>query len=314
MRLRHIEMFNALMMTGSVSGAAKLMNVSQPAVSRMLLHAEMQLGFQLFQRIRNRLLPTPEAMALYPHVERVFADLDEVQRLSATLKGGRGAKELRVASILTLGHEVIPRAMKIFSAKFPDTSVVIKTLHSPQMLSALVLQEADVGFLYGPISHPALQMESVGQAQIVCVAAKGMIPGAQKKSSISLQALANMRVIGVESSQTLGITVNQACREAGILLSTPITVQTYHAALALARHGLGVALVDSCTALSADPQHVDVAALEPAIPVSVLAARPAAKPSSVTVRAFTKAVQQVLAEALAAKSPPSRSKELARAP
>jgi len=315
MRLRHIEMFNALMMTGSVSGAAKLMNVSQPAVSRMLLHAEMQLGFQLFQRIRNRLLPTPEAMALYPHVERVFADLDEVQRLSATLKSGRGAKELRVASILTLGHEVIPRAMKIFSAKFPDTSVVIKTLHSPQMLSALVLQEADVGFLYGPISHPALQMESVGQAQIVCVAAKGMIPGrTPKKPSISLQALANMRVIGVESSQTLGITVSQACREAGILLSTPITVQTYHAALALARHGLGVALVDSCTALSADPQHVDVATLEPPIPVSVLAARPAAKPFSVTVRAFTKAVQQVLAEALAAKSPAVRSKELARAP
>lgn len=295
MRLRHIEMFNALMTTGSVSGAARLLNVSQPAVSRMLQHAEMQLAFSLFQRVRNRLLPTPEAMALYPHVERVFAALDEVQRLSATLRGGQGVKELRVASILTLGHEVIPRAMKVFCAKYPDVAVVVRTFHSPQMLSALVLQEADVGFLYGPVVHPALQTESVGEARIMCVAAKGTLPAKMtRRGSTSLGELAGLRVIGVDNTQTLGSTVNQACREAGIYLSTQITVQTYHSALALARHGLGVALVDTCTAMSADPREMDLVELEPAMPIAVLAARPSARPSSVTVRAFTKAVAQVL--------------------
>jgi len=243
------------MMTGSVSGAAKLINVSQPAVSRMLLHAEMQLGFQLFQRIRNRLVPTREATILYPHVER-----------------------------------------EIFNAKLPDVGVVIKTFHSPQMVSALLLNEADVGFLYGPVSHPALQMEQVGEAQIVCVAPKGLLSARTvKKGSVSLQELAAMRVIGVESTQTLGATISQACREAGIAFSTPITVQTYHAALALVRHGLGAALVDSCTALSADLEDVEVVALEPKMPVAILAARPASAPTSVTVRKFIKAVQQVLA-------------------
>ena len=43
MRLRHIEVFNAVMLTGSVSGAARLMNVTQPAVSRTLQHAEIQM-------------------------------------------------------------------------------------------------------------------------------------------------------------------------------------------------------------------------------------------------------------------------------
>ena len=296
MRLRHIEMFNALMMTGSVSGAAKLINVSQPAVSRMLQHAEVQLGFQLFQRVRNRLVPTPEAAVLFPHVERVFTDLDEVQRVSASLRGGKAVAELRIASILTLGHEVIPRALKIFSAKHPDVSVVIKTFHSPQMLSALLLHEADVGFLYGPVSHPALALEEVGQAHIVCVAPKGMLaPRTVKKGVISLQELAGSPVIGVESTQTLGATISQACREAGIAFSTPFTVQTYHAALALVRHGLGAALVDSCTALSADLEDVEVVELEPAMPVAILAARPAAAPTSVTARRFIKAVQQVLA-------------------
>jgi DNA-binding transcriptional LysR family regulator len=88
MRLRHIEVFNAVMLTGSVSGAARLINVTQPAVSRILQHAELQLGFALFQRTKGRLTPTSEALTLYPHIERLFAQLDEVQRLAANLKTG----------------------------------------------------------------------------------------------------------------------------------------------------------------------------------------------------------------------------------
>jgi molybdenum-dependent DNA-binding transcriptional regulator ModE len=80
------EVFNAIMLTGSVSAAARLINITQPAVSRTLQHAELQLGFPLFQRAKGRLSPTTEALTLYPHIERLFAQLDEVQRLAANLK------------------------------------------------------------------------------------------------------------------------------------------------------------------------------------------------------------------------------------
>ena len=86
MRLRHIEVFNAIMLTGSVSAAARLINITQPAVSRTLQHAEIQLGFSLFQRAKGRLTATTEALTLYPHIERLFAQLDEVQRLAANLR------------------------------------------------------------------------------------------------------------------------------------------------------------------------------------------------------------------------------------
>jgi DNA-binding transcriptional LysR family regulator len=298
MRLRHIEVFNAVMLTGSVSGAARLINVTQPAVSRTLAHAELQLGFPLFHRNRNRLVPTQEALTLYPHVEKLFACLEDVQRLSRTLQAGRDAQEIRVASILALGHEVLPRAMRLFAQRYPHVAVSIRTMHSEQMMSALVLQEADVGFFYSPAAHPALATESLGQARIMCVAAKGRLAAAAvRKGTVTLQELASLPVIGLDSTHPLGITVAQACREAGVGLSSTITVQTYHAALSLARHGLGVALVDGCTALSADPQAVDVLALDPAIPVEVLAARSASRADSVVVRAFTRAVQQVLHEA-----------------
>jgi len=105
-------------------------------------------------------------------------------------------------------------------------------------------------------------------------------------------------VVGLEVHDPVGRSLNQACREAGVGLQLPLTVQTYHAALALAHHGLGVALVDTCTAASADLTRVDVLPLEPQIPVPVQALRPAGKPGSVAARAFVRCVQQTLAEVL----------------
>ncbi len=316
MRLRHIEVFNAVMLPGSVSGAARLVHVTQPAVSRALAHAEVQLGFQLFQRHRNRLVPTEEALALWPHVEQVFASLEQVQRLSETLKSGRQDGHVRVASILALGHEVMPRAVKLFAQRHPGVAVTLKTMHSAQMLSGLVLREADIGFLYSPAAHPALAMEQVGQTGIVCAAPPGLLPpAALRRGSVALQDLARLPVVGLDSTHPLGMTVAQACRDAGVGLRSTVTVQTYHAALGLARHGAGVALVDGCTALSARAGELDVLPLAPAIPVSIQAARPASGASSVAVRAFARAVQQVLSEAFGPApvqlAPPARRRRAA---
>jgi DNA-binding transcriptional LysR family regulator len=100
----------------------------------------------------------------------------------------------------------------------------------------------------------------------------------------------------------------QAWSDAGLGLQSAVSVQTYHTALALARHGHGIAIVDACTALSASPREMDVVPLRPAVRVPLYAARPAARPASVALRAFTRAVQQALQELLpaaAAAAPPA---------
>jgi hypothetical protein len=61
MNLRHIEIFHAVYVNGSVSAAARALNASQPSVSKMLRHAETLLGFQLFQRTSGGLVPTEDA-------------------------------------------------------------------------------------------------------------------------------------------------------------------------------------------------------------------------------------------------------------
>ena len=304
MRLRHIEVFNAVMLTGSVSGAARLISVTQPAVSRTLQHAELQLGFALFQRSKGRLVPTPEALTLYPHIERLFAQLDEVQRLAANLKTGGGVKELRILTVLALSYEILPHAIKLFRVRHPDVPITVKALHSPQIVSALVLQEADVGFLFSPVAHSALAQEHLADGRMVCVAPKGMLTARLlKRGTVTLADLVKVPVIGLDVLDPVGRSLNQACREAGVGLQFNITVQTYHSALALAHHGLGVALIDTCTAASADLTRVDVLALEPLIPVPIKALLPAGKPASVAVRAFVRCFEQAVA--YAAKASPA---------
>jgi DNA-binding transcriptional LysR family regulator len=73
LNFRQIDAFRSVMVSGSVVGAAKLLNVTQPGVSRTIATLEMRLGYELFVRRGRRLLPTAEAEALYREVEQVYA-------------------------------------------------------------------------------------------------------------------------------------------------------------------------------------------------------------------------------------------------
>ncbi len=295
MRLRHIEVFNAVMLTGSVSAAARMIHVTQPAVSRTLQHAELQLGFALFQRVGGRLRPTLEAQTLYPYVERLFQQLDEVQRMSVNLRAGRSKHELQVLTVLALSYEVMPRAMRLFRQKHPTVRVHHQALHSAQIVSALALQEADIGYVFSVPPHPSLTQETLGSRSVVCVAPRGLLPARVVRSGeVGLADLSGLPIVAIDPQDPLGVLMSHMLRDSNVALDAVVTVQTYHVALALAQHGVGVAMVESCTAASADRRRVDVLRLLPAIEVPVQALRPAQRPGSQTLKAFTRCMQQAL--------------------
>lgn len=298
MRLRHIEVFNAVMLTGSVSAAARLVNVTQPAVSRTLQHAELQLGFALFRRTRNRMVPTQEAISLYPHIERLFAQLEDVQRLAAGLRATAGGGALRIATVLALAYDVLPRAIERFRRLHPDTPIEVEALHSPQILAALVHQQADVGFAFSPAVHPSLSEQHLADTAMMCAAPVSMAPSKwARRGWVELADLASLPVIGLDGRDPVGTLLAESFREQGVGLPSTLTVQTYHAALAMAHHGLGAALVDGCTARSADPRRVVVLPLQPALAVPIHALRPRDGADSVAVRAITQAMQHALLQA-----------------
>jgi DNA-binding transcriptional LysR family regulator len=79
MDLAEIEVFGTLMRVGTTVETARVLRLSQPAVSDRLKRLEARLGFLLFQRKGNRLEPTAEALDLYPETVAVFAAQKEIR-------------------------------------------------------------------------------------------------------------------------------------------------------------------------------------------------------------------------------------------
>lgn len=303
MRLRHIEVLNAVMVTGSVSGAARLINVTQPAVSRTLKHAELQLGFPLFERAGGRLVATAEARSLFPLVDKLFSDLDEVRRMAQGLRAAEGHAELRVLTVLAMSYEVFPAAVERFRAKHPSVVIHHAALHSREIADALALQEADLGFVFAAPSHPALSEECLASQRLVCIVPKGLLPRQRlAPHALDVTELACLPVIGLDQRDPIGRVLANVLGDALPQLQPVIVVQTYHVALALAHRGVGVAIVEACTAQSADLGKVDVLAFEPAVQTHVYALRPLARPHSQLARAFTDCMREALAHMPDARS------------
>ncbi|MEK1931977.1 MAG: LysR family transcriptional regulator, partial [Pararhizobium sp.] len=101
MNARQLEIFRAIMREGTITAAANALSVSQPAISKVLLHLESQLGYALFDRIGGRLVPTMEAHLLYADVDRVFRQMEALNSLARDV-GANKIGLLRIGVTLSL--------------------------------------------------------------------------------------------------------------------------------------------------------------------------------------------------------------------
>ncbi len=289
MRLRQIEVFHAVYSNGSISAAARALNVSQPAVSKMLRHTESQLGIMLFELVRGRLAPTDEAHALFREVDEVFARVLSLQVTARNLRRS-GAGHLRIGIAPSLGLEVAPAAIAGFRARHPDVSFDVQTLHHDDMAQALYERECDIAFGYDPPPHPRLATRWLAPAAVMVLAPLGHF-GADP---VPMATLAGADLISVSGRGPIGTLVTQALADAGIDARHSIAVGTYYVAAALVRFGSGLALVDEFTARAMAHPAVMASPLLPALDFGVHAAwlddRPLSKLGMRFVEAMTAAI------------------------
>src|SRR3978361_226187 len=131
MRLRYIELFHAVMTTGSITGAAKLLPISQPAASKALQHAAHSLGFALFSRVRGRLQSTPQALLLRDRIEKIIQEVHDLQRLTTNMSQP-GSSPLRVTCTPTLALTLLPSAVVLLREAFPNVPIELSTQHSTE--------------------------------------------------------------------------------------------------------------------------------------------------------------------------------------
>src|SRR6218665_499991 len=166
--LRQIEVFRAVMITGSIRGASQLLFVSQPAVSRLLSHTEARVGFPLFERIRGRLFATPEAKKLFHEVEVVYAGVKRVNELARELREHQEGILNLVASP-SVGQAVVPMAMAEYRHSNPQVKLTFQYLGHAPLTERLLDRQADLAMTILPVNHPNLEMEELGSGRLVCI-------------------------------------------------------------------------------------------------------------------------------------------------
>jgi len=260
MRLRQIEVFHAVYANGSISAAARGLNVSQPAVSKVLRHTESQLGISLFNLVRGRLVPTDEAHALFREVDEVFSRISSLQVTANNLRN-TGTGHLRIGVAPSLGLEVAPRAIAAFRTKYPNVTFDVKTLHHNDTSRALYERECDLSIGYDPPEHPRLKPEKLSAARLYLICQPGTFPSG--KTTLKIGELKGLDMISVNGSGPIGDLVEATLEKAQVDVRKIISVSTYYIAAALVRFGSGIAIVDQFTARSMVSDGLEALSISP---------------------------------------------------
>lgn len=267
MRLRHIEVFHAIMQVGTISGAAQVLHISQPAVTKVLQHAELQLGMPLFERVRGKLYPKPEAHRLFIETEKLNRDLQGIRRLAASLKG-RALETVRLVSTPTIAISVLPEAMTMWRREYPETRCELGTHHTSEIVNTLRLGEADLALSLQDPRHPGIVAEPLAQGVMTVIAPAGTWTGDECRQPVSAEGLVG-ELIGMTDNDPLGELLVASCEAQGIHPVFNTVVQTYQIARSLVEAGAGMAVVDPFTAASASESKLQRRPWAPAIPVQL---------------------------------------------
>ncbi len=253
MNARQLEVFRAIMRNGTVTSAAEVLNISQPAVSKSLRTLEAEIGFRLFERLGGRLVPTAEAHLLVTDAERIFRELESLKAFSERIRDNQiGMLRIGASAPATFG--LVPQALDRFRRRFPSIRLAVMTLPAEEISERISLGDIDLGLTLEATDQPDTQ------SQVICSSAINVVlpPDSSllDRDVITPQDLSRETLISYGSNTHQGRLLDRAFQSRGCVRETHIEVTLSISALPLVRSGLGVALVDDLVPWETYPELV----------------------------------------------------------
>lgn len=245
LNLRQIEAFRAVMLCGTVVGAARLMSVTQPGVSRTLGLMEIRIGYPLFERRGRRLVPTPEAEALYREVEHLYGSIERIGQVAQDIRHQR-AGALRIATLPALAQWLVPRGITRFLSTRPNVTVFVQSLPSRQIAELVSTRQFDVGVVELPLSRPAIEIEAFEP-----VLSMAVLPSSHRlafRKQISLKELDGERMVLLTPHSFVRYQIDDAFSSLGAAPNVVMETPSSSIACALVAAGAGIALVSKWAA------------------------------------------------------------------
>src|SRR5688572_17995978 len=240
MDIRQLEVIRAVSEKGSFTAAARVLNVSQSAVSRQVLLLEEEMGEPLFLRLGRTVRPTAAGTALVDLSRRVLADVRETtasiveqhQTLAGTLHLGGG---------MTVCLHVFPSLLKEFRRRHPRVEVKITTGSTPHLLEGLRGGVLDVGLLTLPVDGTDLVQVPVMREELLLV----MPPGhklAARRQITPLHLVGYPWVLFERGSSTRQV-IDEMMRGDGIRPRIVMETENVEILKALTRIGMGLTIL-----------------------------------------------------------------------
>ncbi len=260
MRLRHLEIFKAVMETGTTSRAAELLVVSQPAVSGQLRQFEAQLGLDLFERRSGRLVPTEEAHQLYEKARAAFDGFQAVERFGRGLRQGTAGR-LNFACSPTIAYGPLPRAVDTFERAYPEVPISFDTPSNERIIAMILSESAEFGLTIAPLKNPFLEIRML-KSSPVCYAWPKAWNVHHGPGPIKVGRIPQDRLILYPQTEGIGQIMHAVFHDHGLDARPWIEVRYVWNALRFVETGHGATLTDQVSAEAASSRLIDFRRLD----------------------------------------------------
>ncbi|HUC68144.1 MAG TPA: LysR family transcriptional regulator [Stellaceae bacterium] len=239
--LRQIEVFRAVMISGSINGASQILRVSQPSLSRVVKRTEDILGFTLFERAKGRLIPTKEAGALLDMVRRVYQQLDELgETVERLTRGDDGL--FRFGTTGSAGRCLVPAALARLSRDLPRLAYQVDVLVLGQLIDYLQYQRGECVVSVFPIRHPLVRTKALAEGDLLAVVPRGH--RLADRELLLPEDMAGERLISFAADTPHAAAVSELFRSARLVPRVGVWIRCVETAIALVAKGIGIAIVD----------------------------------------------------------------------
>lgn len=165
---RQIEAFRACVQLGSATAAAESLNISQPAVTRLINDLERQIGFDLFERRHRGLQPTTDGLVLFEEVERSFRGLDRIQEIAEAISSHKIGR-IRIIALPIYADRMVARGIGQFLKKNPGVVVELENASNEGLVDNLVSEKYDIGITTGTHLVQGIKSIELAKRTAMCV-------------------------------------------------------------------------------------------------------------------------------------------------
>jgi DNA-binding transcriptional LysR family regulator len=269
-QLRQLEAFRATAETGSVTQAAKILGVSQPAVSRLLADFSTAVGFDLFVRKQGTLTPTSEARYMLAEVSRVFDSLNHLEDLRRDLKERTGG-HMRIACLPGFATSHLPGVLAAFLGERPGVTVTLEPDRPERILEWVMGEQYDCGITDGFSGHPALERIDI-PIRTMCILPEGHALGS--KDVITPEDLATEKIVHSRRNSAFFEQLESCFSQRGVPFNSWIEVRQFTAACTFVSQGHGASIVSALDAAQFEGKGLIARPFEPALSHDLSILRP----------------------------------------